>query len=116
MDDERAVREIVVAALTRAGYRVRSAGTAEEALELEQAQTCDLLVTDVMLPKMTGPELARAVRKRSPHVRVLFMSGYASDSTLTPDDLDSGLGFLQKPFGASAIVARVREMLNPPAP
>jgi two-component system, cell cycle sensor histidine kinase and response regulator CckA len=115
VDDERAVRELVITALTRAGYRALGADTAERALELERTEPVDVLVTDVMLPRMHGPELAREICRRSPHTRVLYMSGYAGDSTLRPADLEGGHSFLQKPFAASAVVARVRELLNPPA-
>lgn len=114
VDDERAVREVVAAALTRAGYKVRSAASAEEALDLERAEPVDLLITDVILPGMKGPDLAREVRRRSPGTRVLFMSGYTGDAALDPGDLHGGLGFLQKPFGPGAVLARVRELLDPP--
>jgi DNA-binding response OmpR family regulator len=113
VDDERAVREVVSTALTRAGFRVRAAATAEDALELERSEPVDLLITDVILPKMNGPDLARMVRKRSPATRVLFISGYTGDASIGPDDLESGLAFLQKPFGAATVLARVRELLDP---
>lgn len=116
VDDERPVREVVVAALVRAGYQVQSAASAEEALEIEGLESFDLLLTDVMLPNMTGPELAREVRRRSPATRVLFMSGYTGDAVLTPEDVHGSLGFLQKPFGAHTVVARVRELLDPSTP
>jgi two-component system cell cycle sensor histidine kinase/response regulator CckA len=103
-----------VAALVRAGYVVRSAANAEDALTLEAQQPVNLLITDVILPKMKGPELAREIRRRSPGTRVLFISGYTGNSSLTPEDLDGVLGFLQKPFGAAAVVARVRELLGSP--
>jgi two-component system, cell cycle sensor histidine kinase and response regulator CckA len=114
VDDERAVREVVAKALTRAGYRVRAAASAEEALELERAEPVDLLITDVILPGMKGPDLAREVRRRSPDTLVLFMSGYTGDASIDPGELQGGLGFLQKPFGPSAVVARVRQLLDPP--
>jgi two-component system, cell cycle sensor histidine kinase and response regulator CckA len=114
VDDERAVREVVAAALTRAGYRVRVAASAEQALDLERAEPVDLLITDVILPAMNGPDLARQIRRRSPDTRVLFMSGYTGDAALDPAELEGGLAFLQKPFGPGAVLARVRELLDPP--
>jgi two-component system cell cycle sensor histidine kinase/response regulator CckA len=113
VDDERAVRELVAAALTRAGFAVRTASSGEEALDLEARHPVDLLVTDVILPKITGPELAERIRQRSPHTRVLFMSGYTGNA-LSQDDLRAGSAFLPKPFGATALIERVHEVLNPP--
>jgi two-component system cell cycle sensor histidine kinase/response regulator CckA len=112
VDDERAVRDLVAAALTRAGFAVRTAGSAEEALDLEARHPVDLLVTDVILPELSGPELAERIRQRSPHTRVLFMSGYTGNA-LTTHDLRGGSAFLPKPFGTTTLLARVREVLNP---
>ena len=70
VDDERAVRELVAAALTRAGFEVRMAGSAEEALTLEAHRPVDLLLTDVILPNINGAELAKRIRQRSPQTRV----------------------------------------------
>ena len=115
VDDERAVREVVATALTRAGFHVTAAADAEDALrQLEHAAPVDLLITDVMLPRMNGPDLAREVRRRSPGTRVLFISGYTGETSLDPEDLHGGRGFLQKPFGTTTVLARVRELLDLP--
>lgn len=106
------MRELVAVALTRAGFQVRTASSAEEALDLEADHPVDLLLTDVLLPKITGPELAQRIRERSPNTRVLFMSGYAGNA-LTPEDLRGGGAFLPKPFGTTALLERVHEVLNP---
>ena len=103
----------MAAALTRAGFEVRTASTAEEALDLEARCAVDLLVTDVILPNLSGPELAERIRQRSPNTRILFMSGYTGNA-LTPDDLRGGSGFLPKPFGTTTLIQRVHEVLNPP--
>jgi two-component system cell cycle sensor histidine kinase/response regulator CckA len=113
VDDERAVRDLVAAALTRAGFDVRTAGSAEEALDIEALHPVDLLVTDVILPKISGPELAQRIRLRSPHTRVLFISGYTGNA-LSGDDLRGGNAFLPKPFGTTTLIKRVREVLEPP--
>jgi DNA-binding response OmpR family regulator len=102
----------VAAALTRAGFQVRTACSAEEALDLEANHPVDLLVTDVILPNINGPELAERIRQRSPQTRVLFMSGYTGNA-LTAEDLRSGSAFLPKPFGTSTLIERVHEVLNP---
>lgn len=94
---------------------VRTAASAEEALDLEARQPVDLLLTDVMLPEINGAELASRIRQRSPNTRVLFMSGYTGN-VLTASDLRAGNGFLPKPFGATTLVKRVHEVLNPPQP
>lgn len=104
----------MAAALRRAGFNVRTAASAEEALDLEAHTPVDLLVTDVILPTIKGPELANRIRERSPHTRVLFISGYTGNA-LTPEDLRHGNGFLPKPFGTTALIKRVHEVLNPPA-
>jgi PAS domain S-box-containing protein len=115
VEDEDAVRELLVTVLERAGFEVHAASTAEEALEVERRRRFDVLLTDVLLPHVTGPELAREIRRRAPHMRVLFMSGYAGD---TLDAAESGgpRAFIQKPFSSRALVARVRELLDQPQP
>jgi len=115
VEDEEAVRELLTSALERAGFEVHAATSGEEALELERQRRFDLLVTDVVLPKITGPQLAREIRHRSPETRVLFMSGYAGDSL---DAAESGgpRTFIQKPFSSRTLIDRVRELLNQPQP
>jgi two-component system cell cycle sensor histidine kinase/response regulator CckA len=114
VDDERAVRELVSIALTRAGFQVRTAASAEEALDLEASHpSFDLLVTDIILPALTGAQLAQRIRQRSPNTRVLFMSGYAGNA-LGPEDLSGASDFLPKPFGTTALIERVQAVLNPP--
>jgi two-component system cell cycle sensor histidine kinase/response regulator CckA len=105
------VRELVAAALTRAGFSVRTASSAEEALDLEARSPVDLLVTDVILPNMNGPALADRIRQRSPHTRVLFISGYTGNA-LKAEDLRAGSAFLPKPFGTTTLLARVLEVLD----
>ena len=111
VEDERAVRDLLVAVLTRHGFSTRACGTAEEALELQRAAAADLLVTDVMLPGMSGPELAKTIRASSPRTRVLFMSGYAG-ALLQEEDM-AGAEFLQKPFDAKTVAVKVRALLDP---
>jgi DNA-binding response OmpR family regulator len=111
VEDERPVRDLLVSVLTRLGYSVRAAETAEEALELEREQTAELLLTDVMLPRMSGPELARLIRTRSPRTRVLFMSGYTG-ALLTDEDM-AGADFLQKPFDTRTLAQKVSALLDP---
>ena len=111
VDDERPVRDLLVTVLSREGYAVRALATGEEAVELARQQTVDLLLTDVMLPGMSGPELARAIRQHSPHTHVLFMSGYAGALLKEEDMADAE--FVQKPFDGRTIVSKVRAILDP---
>lgn len=111
MEDERPVRDLLVTVLSRLGFSVLAAATAEEAIGLEQQQHVDMLLTDVMLPSMSGPELARMIRARSPRTRVLFISGYAG-ALLNDEDME-GAEFLQKPFDARTVAQKIRALLDP---
>lgn len=113
VEDERPVRELLRTILERGGFDVRAATTAEEALQVEAPEGFDLLITDVMLPKMTGPELARALTSRWPSLRVLFMSGYTGGVVLEEDDFSGARAFIQKPFGSKVLLDRVRRLLDP---
>jgi two-component system cell cycle sensor histidine kinase/response regulator CckA len=111
VEDERPVRDLLATVLRREGFTVLSAATAEEAVELEQAHPIDCLLTDVILPGMSGPDLARAIRERSPSVKVVFMSGYTG-SLLTEGDMAEA-EFIQKPFDARVVAQKLRALLNP---
>jgi signal transduction histidine kinase/CheY-like chemotaxis protein len=112
VEDDDAVREVLVESLARHGFDVDMAGCAEEALDRWSAGEFDLLVTDVVLPGMDGRQLARQIRSVSADTPVLFMSGYTGDA-LGPTDLESSRAFLQKPFTSAAFVDRVRELIRP---
>jgi signal transduction histidine kinase len=113
VEDDEEVRELLIDVLTSHGLRVTPVGSAEEALDVEAQQAFDLLMTDVGLPGATGPELARAVRQRSPRLPVLFISGQSGDIFEDEGQLDSPRAFLQKPFSSRALVASLHELLRP---
>jgi two-component system, cell cycle sensor histidine kinase and response regulator CckA len=113
VEDEDEVRELLIHVLSSHGLRVTPVGSAEEALAVESQHAFDLLLTDVGLPGASGPELARAVRRRSPRLPVLFISGQSGDAFEDQEQLDSPRGFLQKPFSSRALVASLQELLNP---
>ncbi len=94
------------------GYRVIEAGDGREALEVAAGFTerIDLLLTDVVMPRMNGSELARALT-RERGVRVLYMSGY-TETSLVRGDAAPGAGFLQKPFSPAVLARAVRERLD----
>jgi CheY-like chemotaxis protein len=112
VEDEPGVRALAEQALTRHGFRVLTATTAEEALELAASfeGTIHLLLTDVVMPGMKGPELGRRMRALRPALRVLLMSGYAAD-VMTKDDLADG-ALLSKPFSQATLTRSVRHALD----
>jgi CheY-like chemotaxis protein len=118
VEDEAAVRAAAVRALTAAGYQVLSADGGPAALEvLERAKgPVHLLLTDVVMPGMSGVEVARALQARRPSLRVLFMSGYATDTVGPRGGPELADALLTKPFTPSALVARVRQFLDDGAP
>jgi PAS domain S-box-containing protein len=110
VEDETAVREVTRTVLDRLGYRVLAAASGDEALALAARHegTLHLLLTDVVLPGPSGPEVAEALRARRPACRVLYMSGY-------PENLAAGLAgaaFLPKPFSPDALARKLREVLG----
>jgi CheY-like chemotaxis protein len=115
-EDDPAVREIVADVLTRKGYRVLRAPDGQTALEMARAAAGEihLLVTDIVMPGMTGRQLAEAFAIARPGVRVLYMSGYTDDAVVRQGVLAEGLPFLQKPFTPNALALKVREVLDRP--
>jgi signal transduction histidine kinase len=114
-DDDETSRGIVIRILTRLGYHVLSASSGLEALaqaERERSQPPQLLVTDVVMPGMSGPTLAEQMLLAVPQLRVLFISGFTGDTLVSRGVVADGLGFLAKPFTAAALAARVRELLD----
>jgi CheY-like chemotaxis protein len=114
VEDEEAVRNLVRSILERGGYTVFQASNGMEAMELVSRHTgrVHLLLTDVVVPKMSGRELAERVTASRPATRVLYMSGYTDDAIVHHGVLDAGLAFLQKPFRPEALLRKVREVLD----
>ncbi|MBA17538.1 MAG: hybrid sensor histidine kinase/response regulator [Sphingomonas sp.] len=112
VEDEDMVRAVAERALTRQGYTVMTAENGEAALELLQdCDRPDLLVSDVVMPSMDGPTMARQVRQRYPDIPILFMSGYAEEQLRKSIDLDN-VAFLPKPFSVQQMAEAVRETLS----
>lgn len=111
VEDETYIREVLQTVLTERGYTVLGAGQPSEALALALGggPHIDLVISDVLMPGMSGPELGRAIRERSPETKLLFISGY-TDGELG-DDLGRGVSFLQKPFRTEEISELVRDLL-----
>ncbi|HYO95537.1 MAG TPA: PAS domain-containing protein [Polyangiaceae bacterium] len=114
VEDEEQVRRVVLGALQRAGYQVLEAKNPLEALAIgEDLQTkIDLLLTDVVMPQLSGPELAKRLLARRPGLRVLCMSGYTDDAVLRHGILRSEMAFLQKPLTPDTLLGKVREVLD----
>jgi len=110
VEDEPRVRALTTAALTRHGYRVVEAAGSREALALpdEVIDSVDLLLTDVMMPFMSGRALAKRLRQRRAGIRVLYMSGYAGEGAVRDGSM------LRKPFAAPALLAAVHAALRDP--
>jgi two-component system, cell cycle sensor histidine kinase and response regulator CckA len=114
VEDDEAVRRLTAAILESGGYSVISAGSGREALQKLDAvgQPVDLLITDVVMPGMDGSEVAQRVSGRLPSVAVLYISGYTEDAIVHNGVLDPGVEFIQKPLDGSALLAKVRTMLD----
>ncbi len=114
VEDETAVRLFIGKALERYGYRILSARDAEEAMTVEERYTgtIDLLVTDMIMPGLGGPELVQQIVRRRPAIRVLFMSGYASREAVDHDVSAHLAQFIQKPFTPETLARSVRERLD----
>jgi PAS domain S-box-containing protein len=113
VEDEQSVRELVRIILERAGYSVVESANADEAETLFSTMgSLDLLLTDVVMPGRSGFELFKRLHAKLPSLRVLFISGYTDYATYDSTIVERGLAFLEKPFSAEGLVAKVREVLG----
>ena len=114
VEDEPAVRALAAQSLLGRGYQVLEASNGEEALRLimGQEEKIDLLITDVIMPQMSGKELSERLKRLRPDLKVLFASGYTENTIVHHGVLESGITFLSKPFTPSALAHKVREILD----
>ena len=114
VEDEERVLRLAVRVLEGMGYRVLAAGDGEEAMELSEGLEgpIDLLLTDVVMPRMNGRELFGRLEGLRPEMKVLFMSGYADNAIVHNQVLDSGIAFIQKPFTGADLGRKVRKVLD----
>jgi len=113
IEDEEMVRTLVRAILEAKGYEVMEARTPNEALRLGSDGTpVDILLTDVVMPEMNGPQIAAQLAAAHPGLKVLYMSGYTDDAVVRHGVAEGTTAFLQKPFNAGALTAKLREVLD----
>jgi signal transduction histidine kinase/CheY-like chemotaxis protein len=114
VEDEEPVRLLIVNICSQAGYEVLAARDGGEALALSDSHPgmIHLLITDVVMPRMSGRDLADEMVQRRPDTKVLYCSGYAENAIVHHGVLDTGVAFLQKPFTATTLLQRVRELLS----
>ncbi len=116
VEDEEEVRQLLVQALRGLGYTVRAAADGVEAIALlREGLAADLVLTDVVMPRMGGMELCEAARAVRPDLRFLFSSGYTEDSVHVGFIKKEGVFFLAKPYGIDTLARKVREVLESPA-
>jgi DNA-binding NtrC family response regulator len=114
VEDEAAVLQLARQILEEQGYRVLAAGNGPQALRLSQeyGAAIDLLLTDVIMPHMTGRQLAEQLQALRPGLKVVYMSGYSDDALAQHDIPERGLSFLAKPFSLDGLIHKVRASLD----
>jgi CheY-like chemotaxis protein len=113
VDDEPTLRAVMRRALTREGHQVLVAEDGARALKISEAHPgeIDLLLTDVVMPGLSGLELARRIGRDRPGLAVLYVSGFTFEESVPPTDLTRGIAYLPKPFDAAVLADKVRELL-----
>jgi CheY-like chemotaxis protein len=113
-EDEAAVRVTVREGLIDQGYVILEAGDGDQALQIarEHGGAIDLLITDMIMPRIGGAEVAEKLGAARPGVKVLFMSGYPEHAAVRNGAIPPGTNYLQKPFSLEALTCRVREILD----
>jgi signal transduction histidine kinase len=114
VDDEASIRKLVRDTLEPLGYKILEAANGEEALAYyrDNHDTIDLLLTDVVMPKMTGKKLAELLLQEYPGLKILYMSGYTDNVITHKGILDRGIHFLNKPLVPSILTKKIREVLG----
>ncbi len=113
VEDDESLRKLVTASLAKLGHRVTAAADGTEALRLveEEGLQPDLVLTDLIMPNLSGPALVKELRRRKPQQAVLYMSGYSEDALALDATLPPGTVFIEKPFSLDRLAAKIREAL-----
>ena len=116
VEDETAIRKAIRQALQKSGYRILEAPNPGEAILISEQHTglIHLMLTDVVMPRMSGPDLAERLEPWHPEMKVLYMSGHAEKESLKEEILPSGAAFLRKPFAIQDLLGQVRRVLDEP--
>lgn len=114
VEDESAVRNLAVTALHQFGYKVLEAGSGTDALQVcrNLKKPVDLILTDVIMPNMSGPELVQQIRSTWKNVKALYMSGYTQNTITNHGTLKAGVDYISKPFRPQELVTMVRKVLD----
>jgi CheY-like chemotaxis protein len=114
VEDEEMVRRLARKVLTRHGYKVLEACNGEEALSLaaQHPGSIDLLLTDTVMPKLSGREVTSQLVRTHPHLKVIFISGYTDDAVVRHGILEASVPFLQKPFTPDTLARKLRDVLD----
>ena len=114
VEDDDSLRKLTRTVLKQKGYKVLEAENGEEALKVSKAHdgSIDLLITDVVMPKMGGKEVAERLQLLYPQMKVIYMSGYTDNAIAHHGVLSPGLNFLEKPFTPEGLARKVREVLD----
>lgn len=114
VENEAAIRELLQIAMQKTGYTALTAASGREAISVVRShpRAIDLVITDVVMPDMTGPELVQQLTLVQPRLRTLFMSGYHNDALGDLGVLPDHVNFIQKPFSPKLIAQKVRDILD----
>ena len=114
VEDDPSLRKLALTILTGLGYTVLDAGAGSDALDLAREHTgsIDLVLSDVVMPQMSGADFVSTLRASRPGISVLYMSGYTDDAIIRHNMLESGAAFLQKPFTPASLARKIREVLD----
>jgi two-component system, cell cycle sensor histidine kinase and response regulator CckA len=117
VEDESQVLEMVSGILSRSGYQVLSARSGDEALQIGRnfSGHIDLVLTDIVMPGMSGGEVVRQLQQIKPKIQALYMSGYTKYTMVGQGSLESVKSFIWKPFSPDELLGKVREVLGDPA-
>jgi CheY-like chemotaxis protein len=114
VEDDKTLREVICKGLKKFGYGVLEAANGGEALLIceKRKGPIDLILTDVVLPQMSGRELVERLEAMRPGIKVLYMSGYTENAIVNNGILKENVGFLQKPFKVNILVLKIREIMS----
>jgi DNA-binding NtrC family response regulator len=114
VEDEDAIRGLILSILGKSGYRATGARNGEEALAAasSSAGAIALLLTDVVMPQMSGPDLGRKLQEKYSGIRILYMSGFADHPAVQQGARDRRIDMIRKPFTAEALLAKIRDVLD----